>query len=808
MGPAIEKSGIAGEQAPPPGQVSPEETRAELQRILASDTFLSARRSSSFLKFVVERHLADEADGIKEYLIGTEVFDRPAQFDPRLDPVVRIEAGRLRKKLDEYYEGPGAGDPIVIEIPKGGYVPAFRRRTGTADSQTTDDAALPDVRQALPPRTVPRNSRLWPIVAAACLLLAVLIGGGIYYRSYGVKALTEKDTIVLADFANTTGDTVFDGALRTALGVALRQSPFLNVLPDSQTAKTLKLMALAPDTKLTPEVARTLCQRAGAKAFVSGAIASLDSEYVMQLKAVNCQDGDVLAKTEVTASDKGKVVDALGHAASRLRIQLGESLNTVQRSDTPLAEATTSSLEALKAFTLGRDAVYTKGEAAALPYHLRAIELDPEFASAYLAVGADYDGLGESRRAAEYYTKAFQVRERASEEERLVISAIYYQGVSGELDRAIDAYQQQIRDFPKRAYYTGLGNMYLFEGEYEKAAQAHAEDLRRWPDVGTKYRNLATTMLAMQNLDQARSIIERAHARNLDDFGMREVLYALAFIQRDSSALAEQQRWFAGKPEENYGLSLDSDTEAYFGHLGKAREKTRKAMDSALRVDSKENAAVYQENAALREAAFGNMEAARREAAEGLKLAPLSNDAAAEAALAFAMAGDTARAELLANDLNRHLPLHTQMQSLWLPAIHAQVALERKNPIEAIKDLTASSPMDLALVPFLVNVSCMYPIYIRGEAYLSAKQGRAAAAEFQKILDHSGIVWNCWTGSLAYLGVARANGLESRSLEGVDADAARTRGLAAYKEFLDLWKDADPDIPLLKQAKHEYLQLR
>ena len=245
-----------------------------------------------------------------------------------------------------------------------------------------------------------------------------------------MKPLTEQDTLVLADFTNTTGDTLFDGALKTALTVALRQSPFLNVLPDSKAAKCLKLMALPPDTKLTPEVARALCQRAGGNAFVAGAIASLDSEYVLQLKAVNCQDGDVLAKTQVIASDKGKVVDALGHAASELRVALGESLNTVRRFDTPLSEATTPSLEALKAFTLGRNAVSAKGEAAALPYHLRAIELDPGFATAYRAAGADYDALGETGRAAEYYTKAFQVRERASEEERLLIAGIYYQGVS------------------------------------------------------------------------------------------------------------------------------------------------------------------------------------------------------------------------------------------------------------------------------------------------------------------------------------------------------------------------------------------
>jgi eukaryotic-like serine/threonine-protein kinase len=790
-----------------PLPASPAEIRAQLHRILGSPVFLDARRPSDFLRFIVETSLTGGAAGIKEYLIGVEVFDRPPQYDPKDDPIVRIEAGRLRKKLAEYYAGPGAGDPILIEVPKGRYVPLFQPRTGTAE-QETDPATLPDVTQTLTSPPVVRDWKLWKIIAPACLLLAILIGAGVYYRSYGVKPLTDKDTIVLADFANTTGDPIFDGALKTALSVAFTQSPFLNVFPESRAAKTLKLMALPPDTKLTPDVARALCRRTGAKAFVAGAIASLGSEYVLQLKAVNCQDGEVLAKTEVTAADRGKVVDALGHAASRMRVELGESLNTVQRFDTPLAEATTPSLEALKAFTLGRDAVSAKGDAAALPYHLQAIQLDPGFATAYRAAGADYEGLGETGRAAQYYTRAFQVRERAGEEERLLISGLYYQGVTGELDKAIEAYQQQIHDFPKRAYYTGLGNMYLFKGQYQKAAKAHAEDLRRRPDVGTKYRNLATTMLALEDFDHARLFVQQARARKLDDFGMRETLYALAFIQGDSSALAEQQRWFAGKPEENYGLSLDSDTEAYFGHLGKARDKTRDAVDSALRADSKETGAVYAENAALREAAFGNMAAARQAASQGLKMAPNSNDVSAEAALAFAWAGDATRAKALAQDLNQRLPLHTQIQSLWLPAVRAQLALHGKNPAEAVNDLKASSSMELALIPFVVNISCMYPTYIRGQAYLAAGDGRAAAAEFQRILDHSGIVWNCWTGSLAHLGVARANALESRTLEGAEADAARARGLAAYKNFLNLWKDADPNLSLFKQAKAEFAQLR
>ena len=272
--------------------------------------------------------------------------------------------------------------------------------------------------------------------------------------------------------------------------------------------------------------------------------------------------------------------------------------------------------------------------------------------------------------------------------------------------------------------------------------------------------------------------------------------------------MVEQQRWFAGKPEENLGLSLASDTEAYAGHLGKARELTKRSLDSAIRADSKESGAIWLENAALREAASGNTTNAKRTAEEGLKLVPTSQGVEDEAALAFAMAGDAARADLLAQDLNKRFPLDTQMQSLWLPAIQAQLALNRKNPAEAISVLKAASNIELGQIAFATNASCLYHTYVRGEAYLAAGEDKEAAAEFQKILDHSGIVWNCWTGALAHLGVARANALQSRTSQGTDADAARVRALAAYKDFLTLWKDADPDIPILKQAKAEYARLQ
>jgi Tfp pilus assembly protein PilF len=347
-------------------------------------------------------------------------------------------------------------------------------------------------------------------------------------------------------------------------------------------------------------------------------------------------------------------------------------------------------------------------------------------------------------------------------------------------------------------------------GQHEKAMDAFRADLRLTPDRRAAHENLANSLLALQRFDEARQIIQQAEARKFDDLVLRDALYALAFLGADSPAMAEQQQWFAGKPDyENFGLSLASDTEAYAGHLSKARELTKRSIDSAIRADSKENGAIWQANAALREAALGNLTAAKQAASEGLNLVPTSQGVEVEAALAFAMAGDTARAESLAQDLNKRFPLDTQMQSLWLPAIRAQLAIDRKNPAEALNALQAATPpIELGTIQFVANLSCLYPTYVRGEAYLAAGQGNAAAAEFQKILDHGGIVWNCWTGALAHLGVARANALQSRTSQGADADAARVRALAPYKDFLAIWKDADPDIPILKEAKAEYAKLQ
>jgi eukaryotic-like serine/threonine-protein kinase len=688
---------------------------------------------------------------------------------------------------------------------------------GARDSEATSfPTASPQGSPAVPrtPSSVVRSrthSFRWVAIAATAIVAVGLALEGWHYFARRAHALTDRDTVVLSDFDNKTGDEVFDDTLKTALSVALNQSPFLDVLPESKVAATLQLMARPANTALTPEIARELCQRAGSKAYIAGSISALGSQYVLGLKAVNCESGDVLVEEQMTAAEKEKVLDTLGAETAKLRGQLGESLATVEKFDVPLEQATTSSLEALKAYTLAQNAFHERSVAESVPEYRRALELDPNFALAYRSLGVALNSLGEPGQANEYLAKAFQLREHASEREKLSITSNYYQFVTGELEKAAEVCQQKIESYPRNAgTYVDLGVVSALLGQYEQAIEVTRQAIRLAPGVVGPYGNLANDELALQRFDEATQTIEQAQTRNLDDFNLRTALYAMAFLQADAAEMAEQQQWLAGKPRyENFGLELASGTEAYAGHLGQARQLTKRAVESAIRADSKENGAIWQENAAVREAALGNFVEAKQAAAEGLELAPESQGVGVEAALAYATAGDTTRAETLAQELNKRYPVDTQMQALWQPAIRAQLALNRNNTAEGLHDLQAASPpIEFGLIGFVLNVSCLYHVYIRGQAYLAARQGSAAAKEFQKILERPGMVWNCWTGALARLGLARADALQARASQGVEAGAARLRALAAYRDFLTLWKDADPDIPVLKQAKAEYAKLQ
>jgi serine/threonine protein kinase/tetratricopeptide (TPR) repeat protein len=644
--------------------------------------------------------------------------------------------------------------------------------------------------------------RSWKLaIATAVLLLAALVAGGLYYRSHESRQLTEKDTIVLADFTNSTGDPVFDDTLKTALNVSLRQSPFLNVLPGNQITKTLQEMTLPAGTTLTAEVAQEVCVRSNSKAYIAGSISALGSEYVLGLKAVNCHGGETLAEEQTRAGSKEKVLDSLGGAVSKLRGELGESLMSVQKFDASLQEATTPSLDALKAYSLGTITERKgKGPNDALPFYQRAAEIDPNFAMAYRAIGFVHQGRGEMERAREYDSKAFQLREHASERERLSIEGAYYQIVTGELEKAAQIYRELIASYPREVIgYRELATVYSQLGDWIGAEEMTRQKQALDPTGGPGENNY----IALEQFADFQKAVQGQPPQALDQ--MREGLYGMAFLEGNQAEMEEQLREFGDRYE---GFSLASQTEAYHGRLAKARELDAKAVQAAIRVDSKENAGIDHGTSAQWEIVSGNSKNGRQMADVALKFAPESPGTNLEVAMAFALVGDSIQAESMANSLNDRYPLDTQIQSVWLPAIRGQIALNRHDPELALRALGSPSKVDMGNTLFVSNASCMYASYIRGQAYLAAGKGTEAAVEFQRIQEHPGVVWNCWTGALAHLGVARANALQAKNSTGADADLARTRALAAYKDFLALWKDADPDIPIYKQAKAEYAKLQ
>jgi tetratricopeptide (TPR) repeat protein len=620
-----------------------------------------------------------------------------------------------------------------------------------------------------------------------------LIAGGLYWRLPKTTAVTERDTIVLADFANTTGDPVFDDALKQALAVDLGQSPFINILSDRKVGETLRLMGRQPSDRITQEIARELCVRTGSKAIILGSISNLGGQYVIGVDAVGCSSGDSLAKEQEEAASKQEVLKTLGKAAASLRGKLGESLASIQKFDVPV-EATTASLEALKAFSMGITTFRTKGDAASIPFQKRALELDPNFAAAHAALGVAYMNLGQASLAAASIEKAYALRDKVSEREKYRISSLYYQNVTGELEQASQVYELWAKSYPLDSVPPGnLGDLYSQLGQYEKAVTQAQEALRLEPSI-VGYTNLAADYLALGRLDDARKGIEQAQARNLDGDFLHQEIYYLSFLLNDVAEMTRQVAWAAGKPgTEDLLLSSQSDTEAYYGRLVKARDFSRRAVDAAVRANAKEAAALWQVNAAMREAEFGNSAAAKQDAASALTLAP-GRDVKLFAALALARSGETARAKAIVEELEKNYPSQTVLKVYWLPTIKAAMEVNANNSAEALE---AAAPYELGQ-PAQLQLGTLYPAYIRGQAYVAAKNGTAAVVEFQKFLDHRGIVLNFPLGALAHLGLARAYALSG------DTGKAKT----AYQDFFGLWKDADPDIPILKEAKAEYAKLQ
>jgi len=728
---------------------------------------------------------------LRESLWPEDTF---VDFDHSLNTAVK----KLRLALNDE-----ADKPRFIEtLPKRGYRflgPAveWMRVSESSSGKETGSVAHEDATRSA--RVAPLAGARWKIAAVIAVLVAAITAGA-YFFARRTPALTEKDTIVISDFSNSTGDPVFDDALKQGLAVQLTQSPFLAILSDEKVRDTLKLMGRAPDARLTPDIARDLCQRVGSAAVINGSIAKLESEYVVGLNAVDCRTGENLAREQITSEDKTHVLAALGKAARVLRGKLGESLTSIQKYDTPIEQATTPSLEALNVLSLALKTLHEKNQVEAIPFFKRAIELDPNFALAYASLGGNYIALGEPGQAAENIQKAYELQEHISEWEKFYITALFYIGVTGELEKANQTCELWARAYPRDALphqLMGLNAEYL--GRYEKAISENLEAIRSHPDVAVTYSNLMEVYTPLNRLAEAKATYGKAVDRGLDNAFLHADLYVVAFLENDP---AEMQRQIGLATSmlggEDWLLSQQSDTWAYSGQLTKARDFSRRAVESARKNELQEVAAIWQMNAAVREVEFGNTNQAKEAVKESLRLAD-TLDTQVLAALVLARAGDTPQAQVLADSLERRFPQNAELNGYWLPSIRAAIQLDRRKPAEAIKTLEPTAPYERAYPrPQLEGGSLMYPAYLRGQAYLPLHQGSEAAGEFQKLIDQRAVVVNCPFGALAHLWLGRAHALAG------DPVAARK----SYQEFFSLWKDADPDIPILIAATAEYAKLK
>jgi DNA-binding winged helix-turn-helix (wHTH) protein/Flp pilus assembly protein TadD len=698
------------------------------------------------------------------------------------DNGLNTSINKLREAL-----GDSADSPRFIEtLPRRGY--RFIAPVTGVDGTTRESATG----VSAPWRPNSRKT----VVTAAIAVLAAGVAGGLLWHARQARRLTEKDTIVLGDFANSSGDAVFDGTLREGLSVQLDQSPFLSLVPDEGIHQTLRMMGKSAYTPLTPDIAREICQRTNSTAELHGSIALIGTRYNLILRAVDCASGSSLASAEAWSNDKSHVLDVLGNLASEMRTKLGESSSTLQKHNSPLEQATTPSLEALQAYSLGFNA---DTNAAALTFFQRATELDPNFAAAYWAMGSYYSIMGETALSAKSIRKAFALRAGISDLERLGIEADYYYYATGDLMKARRSCELGAKTYPRDSFFhLDLGSLSTALGQYEIGLKEYLESHRLDPSDSLFYRDIVFAYLLLGRVEEADAAAKEAHTKGLDS-GLAPVLYALAFYRDRAAEMAREVAAIAGKPgEEDLLWGLEADTAAYFGHLEKASEFSRRAADSAQQAGETETAAGYYAVSALREALFKRQVKARQRAAAA-KGRSTGKDMDYGVALALAYAGDTNQAQRFADDLSERFPEDTSVQFNYLPTLRAKIALNRSSPRQALDILGVATPYELGLPALgFYNWPNLYPVYVRGEAYLAARRGGEAAGEFQRILDHRGIVLNEPIGALAHLQLGRAYAMQG--------DVAKSR--AAYRDFLSLWKDADPDIPLLLEAKAEYAKLQ
>lgn len=717
---------------------------------------------------------------------------------------LRVAVRKLREAL-----GDDADNPRFIEtIPKRGYrflSSGVRSGEATAAIGAAESAAARSGARGEYIAAVGGGSDIsrlrsgrWILSAVAAFVAIAATTWLLVHRPR--RVLTERDTIVLADFANSTGNSVFDGSLRQGLAVQLEQSPFLSIVSDEEVTQTLHLMDLPAEAKLTPDITRQICQRTGSAADLEGSISQVGTQFLLTIRAVDCSDGRSLASSEARATDVNHVLEALGNVSSDIRNRLGESLSTVRQFNKPLEQATTPSLEALMAFSSGIKVINSRGSYAAIPFFQHAIELDPQFALAYAYLGIMENDILEPTKAGEYERRAYELRNRTSEVEKYSITATYEMEDTGNLDKAADACQLWAQAYPRAFHPHDLlaGAILPVMGQYERAADEASEAMRLNPDFPIAYVQRILNLLALNRIEEAKATYAQALQRKLSNPLLNIAAYQISFFQSDAAGMAQQVAKTEGVPGfEDQLLNLEGDTAAYFGRLGEAREDTQRAIDSSRAAGQSEAPLTYSITSGLREAWFGNRREALKRVSAGLR-ARSPRDALYLAALAFAYAGETRQAQVIADDLTKLFPEDTIVQFNFLPTLRAKLALEKADPSTAIADLKAATDELGVSTHSPFNWTAMYPTYVRGEAYLAAHRGPEAVSQFQKILDHRGIVLNQPVAVLAQLGLARAYA--------VQGDHAKAR--RAYEQFLALWKHADPDIPILKQANIEYLRLK
>jgi eukaryotic-like serine/threonine-protein kinase len=709
-------------------------------------------------------------------------------------------AAEMRSELLRLKRDTESGRRIVLEGPREVQVSgSSQRSSGSAEAVSRPVSAVrtgvssphesADLRSAsIRATAVPR----WSWVVAAGLLLAAAIAIGFYWRSHSGQKLTGKDSILLTDFANTTGDAVFDGTLKQALAVQLEQSPYLNIVADQTIRKALQFMGRPADERVTGSVAREICEREHIKAMLSGSIATLGSQYVVALDATNCATGDSLAREQVTAASKEAVLPAVGKAASSLRGKLGESLASIQKFDTPVTEATTSSLEALKSYAAADELRNSGGETESIPLFQRAVELDPNFAMAYARLAAIYNNLGEEDRSVEAAKKAFDLRERVSERERFYITDHFYTA-TGDLEKNTEALESAIKAYPNDASaFANLALEYnLFYGQFDKSIPLANEFTRLEPNAPFGYVHAAGPYMALNRLEESRSTLQRAVDAKADNLFVHDQLYQLAYLNGDADGMQRQMKWSEGKPSEYLLLIEAANTAAAHGQMRNAAELMQRSVQVSDRMGFKETTADTQSGFAVTQAEVGNVSKAKDQATSSSALAHGRSNMES-VAVALAMTGDVSRSQAIADDLGRRFPNDTLLHQVSIPVVQALIQLNRKNPDAAIQSLQTATPYELGAAQGL------FPIYIRGLAYLQANRGAEATAEFQKMVDHRGIAPTAPEHSLAKLGLGRAYAMTG--------DAAKAR--SAYQDFFALWKDADPDVPILKEAKAEYAKLQ